>query len=241
MGNKWQGEELLKFYTFIVYNLGFIMSKNARDDSHSESESEADLREAAELKYQDISLRDNVLGKRSTGKNPDKRKPLSNLFYKDLLDYLTDTLGNPNKREISHLRCKMSKFFAKREHNGIESIKLRWKNGMILYEDLYSIYVTNPDILLVSSDCDSVKTPYMNEENIIQNQLNQLFGLSLTTKERFILDHKLLMSIDWPEYCTEVLKSLPEYIKEIRKQIDLFERKDSLIDDNYLEDGHLFL
>jgi hypothetical protein len=29
MGNKWQGEELLKFYTFIVYNLGFIIDRNS--------------------------------------------------------------------------------------------------------------------------------------------------------------------------------------------------------------------
>lgn len=27
MGNKWEGEELLRFYTFVVYNFGFIYKR----------------------------------------------------------------------------------------------------------------------------------------------------------------------------------------------------------------------
>jgi hypothetical protein len=197
MGNKWQGEELLKFYTFIVYNLGFIISRNHKQPVQYIPGQEQLPSQAGKSKNPPNSK---AKGKRSIKRNPNKRKPLSNIFYKDLLQYITDTLGNTNNREISHLRCKMSKFFAKRDENGVKNIKLRWKNGMIIFEDLYSIYLVDPSRLLISNISDQVKTPHPKDEVIIEAQLLEIFGLQLTIKEKFVISEQLINRIDWPDY-----------------------------------------
>lgn len=217
MGNKWQGEELLKFYTFIVYNLGFIISRNQRNPSGKASVAKEAKQAAGKAPNSKNSKSDKTSGKKSTKRNPNKRKPLSNTFYKDLLEYIKETLGNPNNRQISHLRCKMSKFFAQRDSNGVENIKLRWKNGMIIFEDLYSIYLVDPTKLLVSNVNDSVKTPHPKEEAKIEKQLEEIYGLQLSIKEKFQIDNDLLNRIDWPDYIQAIDHSLGFFIKSAER------------------------
>lgn len=224
MGNKWQGEELLKFYTFIVYNLGFIISRNQRNPSGKASLAKEAKQAAGKAPNSKNSKSDKTSGKRSTKRNPNKRKPLSNTFYKDLLEYIKETLGNPNNRQISHLRCKMSKFFAQRDSNGVENIKLRWKNGMIIFEDLYSVYLVDPTKLLVSNVNDSVKTPHPKEEAKIEKQLEEIYGLQLSIKEKFQMDNDLLNRIDWPDYIQAIYHSLGFFIKSAERQKEIFRR-----------------
>lgn len=229
MGRKWEGEELLKFYTFIVYNLGFIIERNQYYTEHPE---QVTLHpEGAQPKKGQYSKSDKKSGKGSTKKNYRKRKALSNKFYRDMLAYITNTIGNPNQRKISHLRCKMSKFFLNKGNQDTKTINLRWRNGIINFEDLYTVYRTDPNLLLVSSSTDTPKTPHKKQEITIQDQLSKTFELELTVRERIPLDERLLNYIDWPSLMYILHIQLDSYLKVVEHQKEIFRRIDREMDE----------
>lgn len=113
MGQKWLGEELLKFYTFIIFNFKFVSSRHLCIVSENNpGKEDALVGQDSNEKTQESFENSEPEPKE---KLVTKRRPMSNQFYKDMLDYITKTYGNPNKRLISHLRCKMSKFFGSKD------------------------------------------------------------------------------------------------------------------------------
>jgi len=56
MGKNWEGDELLKFYTFIIYNFGFIVRKKTKNTDLSKFlDSEQD--HSVILKRNNLSLK----------------------------------------------------------------------------------------------------------------------------------------------------------------------------------------
>jgi hypothetical protein len=208
MGQKWLGEELLKFYTFIIFNFKFVISRHlcfVLDPS-------VDSVSTSFPPIQDNPVDSDPEDPQETNKEASqslvpKRRPMSNQFYKDMLDYITKSYGNPNKRMISHLRCKMSKFFGSKETTEVgtgeilsptSSNVIRWKNSIINFEDLRAIYQLDPTCLLMSDKQDSIQKPNQMEEEIIRSQIEKQFGIYLKIKEAATVNNFLLNKIDWP-------------------------------------------
>ena len=174
MGQKWLGEELLKFYTFIIFNFRFVSSRHLSAVPEQAIDNELPVH-AQDLKEEEGSSQEQA--EETPGdKHLVKRRPMSNQFYKDMLEYITKTYGNPNKRLISHLRCKMSKFFGSKDISE-ESVKessesassrlIRWKNSIITFEDLNGLYKEDPSSLLVSDVASHTKKPNLEQEEVI--------------------------------------------------------------------------
>ena len=215
MGQKWLGEELLKFYTFIIFNFKFVSSRHLSMIAEAINQNEAkavvpspDQTEEGTLETLESSQGEKLMV---------KRRPMSNQFYKDMLDYITKTYGNPNKRLISHLRCKMSKFFgykdisedfAKDMSDPSSSTIIRWKNSIITFEDLNTVYQENPSSLLVSDLSSYTQKPNIIEEEIIRNQIEKHFGIYLKISECSAVNNFTLNSIDWPSITPQIYSEL---------------------------------
>lgn len=239
MGNKWLGEELLRFYTFIVYNLGYLMERDYISDDASVDESQ---KKTVDIKTEEDEQVETISNKNeSTQKNLYKRKPLGNFFYKELLEYITQRIDNPNNRQISHLRCKMSKFFFKKEDESADSVEMRWKNSMILYDDFIAVYLQDNKSFHMSDTVNSVKMPHQKDDAIIEQQLEHIFGLKLLVRSKWYFDQEMLNSVDWIQVLEDISVELPDYIDAINSQKDVFTDNNRGVTEQDLEKGQIMI
>ena len=153
-----------------------------------------------------------------------KRKPLNCDFYKKMYNYFNKDkkTNSPTKRDVGHLRCKISKFFTDKNSSRISDI--RWKNGLILYTDILEVYEQNPSNFTTSGKINEVLEPFKRDELLIENQILKHFGIKFRTKKLEPLDNIMLNKIDWKEFLTLNYLPVREFIREMHHQKEIFRR-----------------
>ena len=165
--------------------------------------------------------------KKKTRSYVHKRRPLNCDFYKKMHDYFLQGTGQgkgkgSSKRNIGHLRCKISKFFTDPSKARPKSI--RWKNGLVLYEDILEVYDENPKNFDTSGMDEKVLGPFVRDERAIEAQLTRHFGMKLRSQKLKPLNNVMLNKIDWKALVTKNYPLMQQFIKEMEHEKEIFRR-----------------
>lgn len=216
---KWTSDEHLHFYTFIIFNFGYIFKKKILNGGETPSSKSS--------------------RKSSTKKDLKKKrrgKQLSGEFYTKMEEFFEVELPDHERRTRSQLRCKMNKIFPKEKFEDRKKRKERWENGSIYFSDLVKIMGTDQNGLHVSGFTDRVHIPFRKDCDIIEQQILDYFGISFRVEELPPLDQKTLNSVSWRDFNASYYPLYGRFIKEMTRQKEIFRRDVRFLNENKPEE-----